>query len=63
MGIKIESYKLVGGGKLLFVKKGFAHGKKAFLKEGWIQAKNPKYVQKGRKTAHYNNVMKVWIVE
>lgn len=63
MAVKIESAKLVSGGTFRFVRKGFAMGKQAFAKEGYAQAKNTKYMQKGNTIVHYNSIMKLWIVE
>lgn len=61
--IKTEILKLQNGETVKYVKKGFANGKKMFIKDGYSQEPNPDYLSKGCKTAHYNRIMKVWIIE
>lgn len=63
MSIKVENLRLQNGSLLRYVKMGHAVGKKAFIKEGFIQAPNPNYMTKGNIVVHYNNIMKVWIME
>ncbi len=63
MAIKIETLKLQSGEDVKYVKKGFAVGKKMFINDGYSQMSNPNYLTKGCKIAHYNGIMKVWIIE
>ena len=63
MAIKTHIQKLSNGNSFKYVKKGYALGKKLFLKEGFKQCNNPMYMEKGKKIVHYNKIMKVWLVE
>jgi len=41
----------------------FFNGKKYLQKQGFMQCKNPRYLQKAEIYVHYNKLMKAWIKE
>lgn len=63
MSLKIEKGFDTENKPFFFIKKGKKIGEKELLKEGWIQANNPNYFIKGKKIAHFNNFLKIWLIE
>ena len=54
--------KLSQGKELEIMEKGLEVGKRLLTKEGFIQCPNPNFMRKDNITAHYNSLMKCWIV-
>ncbi len=60
--ILIEPYKSLNKSVIGCIHKKNAIGKRMLLSDGWSQCKNPNYMSKGELYAHYNSILKLWII-
>ena len=63
MALKFETKKDSSGKNFTFFRKGKAAGRKELIKNGWEEENNPNFLSKGKRYAHFNSILKVWLIE
>jgi len=58
-----ETVTLNNGTKQHYLNAGRAKGKRILAAEGYTPARNPHYMIRGNACAHYNPILKRWVLE
>jgi len=59
----IETYKTITGQEKKLLRAGKIKGQNILKKEGFVTGTNPDWYIKGNVYAHYNKLMKVWVLD
>lgn len=58
----IKELKLANKPPVKYLKMGKSTGERALRAAGWQSCRNPNYLTRNGQYAHYNVVMRVWII-